>query len=605
MLNFLAALFVGLAGPALGIQPSSPDPIPAPLRNLTWGELNFLHTTDTHGWLAGHLNEAQYGADWGDYLSFASHMRKKAENHGMDLLLIDTGDRIEGNGLYDASDPKGRYTADIFKSQHIDALCSGNHELYKRASSENEYLITVPNFNGDYISSNIEIIDPKTGNLVPLAPKFKKFSTKVRGIRIMAFGFLFDFKENYKNTVVQPVEETIKEDWFQHAIQDEEVDLFLVVGHVPVQSKEYDAVFKAIRGANWDVPIQFFGGHHHIRDYVKYDSSSYGLASGRFMETVGFMSISGLSFGGNKSTVPLTFNRRYIDNNLWSYRHHTGLNETTFPTTEGKAASNMIFKARRALNLDRLYGCSPRDLWMSRAKYPSESSIYSWLEEEVLPEALAGEKPSLALVNTGAIRFDLFKGQVTEDSSYILSPFTGGFRYTKNIPYEKATKILEVLNKAPRILTQMAHSNTSFSTFLVPPEQLSLDSGWDKTLKADQVRFDNSNYMPPATNLIPGYTTKDAAGADGDDTIHSPISFHRLPNCIQAFIPSSKSKHRSIKPENVDLIYLEFMEPFIDIAAKFVGLDFDIKKDTHQYMPGSSLRSILISWVEKNWKCEN
>ncbi|KAI1971521.1 hypothetical protein LOZ53_003758 [Ophidiomyces ophidiicola] len=532
-------------------------------------------------------------------------MRKKAENHGMDLLLIDTGDRIEGNGLYDASDPKGRYTADIFKSQHIDALCSGNHELYKRASSENEYLITVPNFNGDYISSNIEIIDPKTGNLVPLAPKFKKFSTKVRGIRIMAFGFLFDFKENYNNTVVQPVEETIKEDWFQHAIQDKEVDLFLVVGHVPVQSKEYDAVFKAIRGANWDVPIQFFGGHHHIRDYVKYDSSSYGLASGRFMETVGFMSISGLSFGGNKSTVPLTFNRRYIDNNLWSYRHHTGLNETTFPTTEGKAASNMIFNARRALNLDRLYGCSPRDLWMSRAKYPSESSIYSWLEEEVLPEALAGEKPSLALVNTGAIRFDLFKGQVTEDSSYILSPFTGGFRYTKNIPYEKATKILEVLNKAPRIVTQMAHSNTSFSTFLVPPEQLSLDSNWDKTLKSDQVRFDNSNYMPPATNLIPGYTTKDAAGADGDDTIHSPISFHRLPNCIQAFIPSSKSKHRSIKPENVDLIYLEFIEPFIDIAAKFVGLDFDIKKDTHEYMPGSSLRSILISWVEKNWKCEN
>lgn len=39
------------------IQPSAPDPIAAPLRDLEWGQLNFLHTTDTHGWLAGHLQE--------------------------------------------------------------------------------------------------------------------------------------------------------------------------------------------------------------------------------------------------------------------------------------------------------------------------------------------------------------------------------------------------------------------------------------------------------------------------------------------------------------------------------------------------------------------
>jgi 2',3'-cyclic-nucleotide 2'-phosphodiesterase (5'-nucleotidase family) len=39
------------------IQPSAPAPVPAPLRDLTWGQLNFLHTTDTHGWLAGHLQE--------------------------------------------------------------------------------------------------------------------------------------------------------------------------------------------------------------------------------------------------------------------------------------------------------------------------------------------------------------------------------------------------------------------------------------------------------------------------------------------------------------------------------------------------------------------
>jgi len=56
-------------------------------------------------------------------------MREKAEANGQDLLVVDSGDRIHGNGLYDASNPKGKYTDNIFKEQHIDVICAGNHEL--------------------------------------------------------------------------------------------------------------------------------------------------------------------------------------------------------------------------------------------------------------------------------------------------------------------------------------------------------------------------------------------------------------------------------------------------------------------------------------------
>ena len=41
----------------LAAQPSAAPPVSAPLRGLPWGQLNFLHTTDTHGWHAGHLQE--------------------------------------------------------------------------------------------------------------------------------------------------------------------------------------------------------------------------------------------------------------------------------------------------------------------------------------------------------------------------------------------------------------------------------------------------------------------------------------------------------------------------------------------------------------------
>lgn len=39
----------------------------------------------------GHLKEQNYGADWGDYVSFVKDMRSKAKAYDVDLLLVDTG----------------------------------------------------------------------------------------------------------------------------------------------------------------------------------------------------------------------------------------------------------------------------------------------------------------------------------------------------------------------------------------------------------------------------------------------------------------------------------------------------------------------------------
>jgi len=61
---------------------------------ITHMEYRFsLHTTDTHGWLEGHIKEKNYGADWGDYVSFVKDMRQQADDMGVDLLLVDTGVR--------------------------------------------------------------------------------------------------------------------------------------------------------------------------------------------------------------------------------------------------------------------------------------------------------------------------------------------------------------------------------------------------------------------------------------------------------------------------------------------------------------------------------
>jgi len=62
--------------------PSS-APITPPTRPLEWGDINIIHTTDSHGWLLGHQKssfpEPNYSGDFGEFASFVSHMKQIAK----------------------------------------------------------------------------------------------------------------------------------------------------------------------------------------------------------------------------------------------------------------------------------------------------------------------------------------------------------------------------------------------------------------------------------------------------------------------------------------------------------------------------------------------
>ena len=545
-------------------------------------------------------------------------MHDKADADGSDLLLIDTGDRIEGNGLYDASEPKGKYTNDIVKQQHIDLICSGNHELYKKNSSDNEFHKTVPNFKGNYLASNLDIYNPDTGELVPLAARFKKFKTKNQGIRILAFGFIFNFKDNANNTVVRTVANTVQTKWFQEAIRDSDIDLVIVFGHVAIRSEEYSLIYKTIRSVQWDTPIQFFGGHTHIRDYKIYDGKTVALESGRYMETIGFMSISGLSAGGSDKRYPvshaagLSFSRRYIDNNLYSLYHHSGKNSDTFHTEHGRNVSRQISSARKSLNLDKRHGCAPHDLWVNRVPYPHELSIFTWLEKQVLPDqfrqaarAEAGNK-ALVITNTGAMRFDIFQGPFTKDTTFLVSPFTSEFRFVKDVPFKAAKEVMKLLNNKGPILDAISAQRW----MLTPPEQTAgrAESIAPEVHHWTMPTFGQQVHLGDGDSLTPGYTTKDDAGEEGDDTLHAPIPFYNVPNCIQAGVGFEISHDNSPetmilgdeKPETVDLVYNEFIESWVLLALQYLGQKYK-DSDTSAYMEGKTLTTIITDWVKKNW----
>lgn len=514
-----------------------------PHRNLTWNDINFVHTTDTHGWYSGHINQPLYHANWGDFISFTTHLRRIAHSQNQDLLLIDSGDRHDGNGLSDITSPNGLKSTPIFIKQDYDLLTIGNHELYLWENSKQEYETVVNHFQDKYVCSNVDIrLD--NGLFVPLGLKYKYFTTPIRGIRVLAFGFLFDFKRFNSGTRVTPMAETIHEPWFQEALKHE-VDLIIIVGHTPISHNwgEFYQVHQYLRQFFPDTIIQYFGGHSHIRDFTVFDSLSTGLQSGRYCETVGWTSVN-LDKADLNLPVRQRFSRSYIDFNTDSFKYHTNLDKE-FDTAKGKLVSKLIRETRKELKLDTLIGYVKTNYYVDYVPIDHPKSIFNLLALKILktlPKSKHEER--ITIINTGSIRYDLYKGPYTVDSKFIVSPFENIW-VNITVPKSVATKVAAKLNDADYISASR----------LKPPHQYDLQVQ-DLSTSPHQAHFDMQEKLPK------GYVTHDDFGADGDDTLHRAVVNFPVPNVIQ----SVEINDEVDSP--VNLVFYSFITPNIIWALK-------------------------------------
>lgn len=514
-----------------------------PHRNLTWNDINFVHTTDTHGWYSGHINQPLYHANWGDFISFTTHLRRIAHSRNQDLLLIDSGDRHDGNGLSDITSPNGLKSTPIFIKQDYDLLTIGNHELYLWENSKQEYETVVNHFQDKYVCSNVDIrLD--NGLFVPLGLKYKYFTTPIRGIRVLAFGFLFDFKRFNSGTRVTPMTETIHEPWFQEALKHE-VDLIIIVGHTPISHNwgEFYQVHQYLRQFFPDTIIQYFGGHSHIRDFTVFDSLSTGLQSGRYCETVGWTSVN-LDKADLNLPVRQRFSRSYIDFNTDSFKYHTNLDKE-FDTAKGKLVSKLIRETRKELKLDTLIGYVKTNYYVDYVPIDHPKSIFNLLALKILktlPKSKHEER--ITIINTGSIRYDLYKGPYTIDSKFIVSPFENIW-VNITVPKSVATKVAAKLNDADYISASR----------LKPPHQYDLQVQ-DLSTSPHQAHFEMQEKLPK------GYVTHDDFGADGDDTLHRAVVNFPVPNVIQ----SVEINDEVDSP--VNLVFYSFITPNIIWALK-------------------------------------
>ncbi|KAI0685579.1 Metallo-dependent phosphatase-like protein [Cytidiella melzeri] len=536
-------------------------PLTPPSRPLVWGDVNIIHTTDSHGWLLGHQKtsfpEPNYSGDFGDFSSFVAHMKLLALEKDVDLLLVDSGDLHDGTGLTDGFPAGGVDAHDANKfvlDLPYDIMAIGNHELYIFNNTLDMYQNFAPKLNGRYLSSNVNITVPdKHGNLVsvPVGERFRKFTT-LKGRKVTSLGVLYDFTGNDFNTTVQKVADMVKEQWFHEAIE-EEPDFFLLVGHMPVQRDDWPLVFNAVRAVHPTTPILILGGHSHIRDCVQLDGRSMSLESGRYMETVGWMSVN-LDENSKSSNKNLTFSRRYLDPNRVTYEFHTGQKNQTFDTLAGKLITAGLENLAKQFDLSFQFGTAPQDYFLDRAPYPSNSSLLSLFAAQALPVALKinntrASIPAFFVTNSGSQRFDLYSGPFTKNDQLTASPFTDSFLFIPNITSGVAQNVFNALNNAG--------ANERKRELIEREERYKrgeVDMIYREWLR-EMDRREGAVERRAAANLTLGYVTTDSCPGVGDDTLHAPLPFFDTPDFIASDPPANTTDSTPI-----DFVFVDFIE---------------------------------------------
>jgi hypothetical protein len=453
-----------------------------------------------------------------------------------------------------------------------------------------------PKFPGRYLSSNVNITVP-TGvdgknQSVPVGSRYAKFQT-LFGRKVTSLGVLFNFAGNDVGTTVQPVAAMVNETWFKEAIA-EEPDFFLLVGHMPVSKDNWPVVHEAIRAVHPHTPIMIFGGHTHIRDCQMLDGRTMALESGRYMETVGWMSMN-LPTKHTPPTQNVTFSRRYLDPNRVTYEFHTTHSNRTFDTFGGQFITAGLELLSKAFNLASTFGTAPHDYTLSRSPYPSDDSVLSLLASNATPVALAqnnsrAASPHYVVVNSGAIRFDLYAGPFTKNDQLVVSPFTDGFLYIPGVLASVAEQVLPLLN----------HYGSDKRDLESAREADLYARGWVgsryNNWLARQSAEPGALERRAAGNLTLGYVTKDGCPGVGDDTAHAPMPYYDAPDYIASAFPNVSAS------TPIDLVFVDFIESgVVSLLNKAQNATKYTTADVKTYSP-LLINEVLGVYAQVAWK---
>ncbi len=468
---------VGNAGRANYQTESQPlDPLSAAVE---WRDINILHLTDVHSFIAGNRHEG-VDADYGDLVSFISHMQDRASERGVELFVINTGDLVDGTGMSDATPIAGEFLTPILRMVPYDALTIGNHELYEDSTVDNlrkpggllehfgERCITSNQFYRPLgsVASNRTAVEQQ---IEPLSVRYTVLRGRNSGRDLLAFGFLFNFGSFSPNSFVQWVEQAVAEPWFAQAVATHATDVagVAVLAHMGWTDEAVEVIRAAIRAApgGAHLPMVVLAGHTHIRVFSRLDENAALLESGRYFDTIGMIGFDTPSSAAVSSTW---FEYDYLATNVENLAAVAQVEPGDFPLPAGALVKEEILRVREMFALDEVLGCTPADApdrYFRRNELDAPDSLWRLALEEVIPAVVfepAFNPTQILVAGTGGLRFDIFAGELTRDDTMIVSPFRDRFHLFADLSSDEAIVVVESLGAAvpgePRLPSMVASS---------------------------------------------------------------------------------------------------------------------------------------------------
>ncbi|KAL3940201.1 MAG: hypothetical protein SGBAC_005208 [Bacillariaceae sp.] len=385
---------------------------------LPWGTVNLLVLTDVHSWIAGHeRHESNVNVDYGDVLSFVQRLHRFIDSQpDMDLYLVMNGDFMDGTGL---STRPPKYLTPLLKQMPFDVVNLGNHELYDNATINFILDEFIPDWNGHYLTSN-SLYEPTRQ---PLGSQFW----------------------HSQNTIVENVQDVVRQSWFRRALTNEKFDTILVMAHMHVTDPLTQVILDAIR-EHTDCAVAFVTGHTHLRRYEVLDENSVSFEAGRFLDTIGFMSWNPSDAAtGSPLSPEEKFPHVFIDTNrdtLTEILYATDNSTNSLPTLEGIRLTDKIHTTQDEMGLLETVGCSPHVYSLS-TPINEKLSLWGLYIHQIVPERLLQTPGTLYVEGTGSLRYDLMNGKILIDDVISVCPFNQTiYEVAVDLP---AAKLMEAL----------------------------------------------------------------------------------------------------------------------------------------------------------------
>lgn len=303
-------------------------------------------------WVSGHRHndrDPPSTADYGDLVSFHSHVQDLADAQGKDIILINSGDIVDGQGLGDATKPKGTALFPLLAQVPFDAFSIGNHELYESSVTNNlADSGFIGQWRGKYLTSNVLWAEgPESGK--PLGDRYTVYVGKNSGVKVLLFGFLYDFTGASSAVTVPTVEASIRENWFQEALLSDTFDAVVVLAHMDLKNSLVYTILSQIRKSLPEVPVSFHTGHTHYRGFQALDNNAVSLESGHYFDTVGWLAMDipapSRHSDGNASVAQTTFRHEFIDANVGSLGDACGVPPQRYAYTNCTFHTVLLFSS--------------------------------------------------------------------------------------------------------------------------------------------------------------------------------------------------------------------------------------------------------------------